>query len=480
MANFSYGLLYIDKDNYEPYILSEIRNNLMFSETDYFTNQLKSYKYFYEDDRYLLIPKYYNSVHKFPFIHYNEYVTEGSDINIEMIKCTEPRDPEQQKAIDFILNNNAGIIKAYTGFGKTWCAIKAICNYKKKTLIIVNKKKLLNQWVDEFVEFTNLTKDDIGIISGRASIKKALKKPIIISVINTLGSIGNDGLYPETNDYLKEFIDANIGLTILDEVHKTSVTPYFSKGGLFFVSKKIFGLSATPKKSNKKLTDILKMYFNNNMFIPDESNRLKPKIVVVIYDSKIPMKSWNYIKYGGKFIASRYRKLLLKSDVYNKMILKLITTLNSYEKTRGILYVAHEIDFLKIMKDKFEESTNEEVGLVIGNSDESETKKRIINSTYQMITDGLSIKHLNKLIQGTPISSDTSVEQLAGRITRDHTDKEAQPEIFDLVDVNNSRFIHQFKQRLETYTQLGYEISACIRYDDQQDKFVLDDLSKYL
>jgi len=475
--NYTYGNLYVSKEKYPSSIIDEMKNKLVVNDYDYFSRTWNKINYFYETDKYLVAPKYYNSVETVPHIPVdNAYCTEGDKIEIEMTKFPDPRDPEQQKAVDFILNNDAGIIKAYTGFGKTWCAIRAITKYKKKTMIIVGRKKLRDQWIDEITRFTDLEKDDIGILSGRSTVKKALNKPVILATINTLASISKDGITPEENEYFEKFVEANIGLTILDEVHKTSTTPYFSYGSLLFISKKVFGLSATPKKSNSDLTKIMMMYFNNNMFIPDDSNRVKPSVTIIFYNSNIPFKTWKFIKFSGRLDGVRYRKSLIKhSEVYNKLIIKLLSTINAIPKTSGILCAGHEINFLQQIQEKLSNEIEDEIGLIYADSEDGEKEKKIILATFQSVIEGLSINHLNKLVIGTPFASETSVEQIAGRITRDHNNKDTDPEIFDLVDISDPKFFDYLEKRVSVYNALKLKINGLLLYQFNDDKFTLVD-----
>ena len=475
MNNFTLGCTYLDKSKLTPYEQQAIKDNLTVSEYNYMTRSYDSFYYFvetqYKDNDIMIVPRYYNSVFDMPKIQSQYIEPKKSDkIDIKMIKHPTPRDPEQQKAVDFMTGDNtSGVIKAYTGFGKTWCTIRAICDLQVKTIIIVDKEKLRNQWVESF-GITNLTKDDIGIIKGRASFDKAIKKPIVIATVQTLSAVIEDKYFVSNNDYLKKFFEAGFQMMVLDEVHKTSTTPFFSKAATFFMTKRIYGLSATPKKSNEQATKILNSYFGNNIFVPDDSNKVKPSVIMIMYNSNIPHKTKRWISFGGRFNYVRYRKKLVEQENYIDVVNKVITTFNAKEDTTGLLFAAHEINFLETIQKSFPDS-----GIIHSGTDQSEMEKRLIFATHGSVTAGLSINHLNKLVIGTSISGDgNNLEQISGRITRDHTNKETNPEIIDLVDVSIPNVLKQAVSRFNEYRRLGIEVKKLIAYDDKSKLFAID------
>lgn len=59
----------------------------------------------------------------------------------------------QQIAADTLLQHEIAILEAVPGFGKTIIALYIMSTIKKSTLIIVNSKALLIQWLDKINEF---------------------------------------------------------------------------------------------------------------------------------------------------------------------------------------------------------------------------------------------------------------------------------------------------------------------------------------
>ena len=142
-------------------------------------------------------------------------IEEGDDIDVEFTQTVRDY---QKNVISVYMNHintpiccdndikgNGGILELPCGFGKTICALKMISDIKKKTLIIVHKEFLMNQWIERINDFLQSAK--IGKIQGKVFDIEG--KDIVIGMLQTL--------------YDKD-LGANaftsFGLTVIDEVHR--------------------------------------------------------------------------------------------------------------------------------------------------------------------------------------------------------------------------------------------------------------------
>jgi superfamily II DNA or RNA helicase len=98
-----------------------------------------------------------------------------------------------------------GLLEVATGSGKTVMALNIISRVGKKTLIIVHKEFLANQWKERIEEY--IPSATVGRIQGTTFDVEG--KDIVIGMIQTLYN----------RDY-GETAFAEFGLTIIDEVHK--------------------------------------------------------------------------------------------------------------------------------------------------------------------------------------------------------------------------------------------------------------------
>src|SRR5699024_9020106 len=140
-----------------------------------------------------------------------------------------------------------------TGQGKTYCSINASIFLRRKPIIIVNNNKLLNQWKESIVKFTNVKESQIYILQGKNTIRKiiAMKKSDIdnykyyIAMTKTL-----DNAMEEDSDFLNSLKEkTGISLKIFDEIHQE----YRSKLMIdMSMDAPSIYLSATPERSDRK------------------------------------------------------------------------------------------------------------------------------------------------------------------------------------------------------------------------------------
>ncbi len=146
---------------------------------------------------------------------------------------------EQQKAFDAIVayykvhNKINGILKLATGAGKTVLGLYTIAATRLKTIIIVDNEDLLNEWERSIYEFTNLTKQNVGLIKGNVF---DVNKSIVIASSQTLVS----KLKNDFDNFFTVFDNAGFGLAIFDEAHATSATVNTAKINVLLRTNNIF------------------------------------------------------------------------------------------------------------------------------------------------------------------------------------------------------------------------------------------------
>ena len=91
----------------------------------------------------------------------------------------------QENIVQVYLNhvssgNGGGILEVPCGRGKTVLALKIISILKKKTLILVHKEFLMNQWIEKIQIFLPTAK--VGRIQG--SVIDVVNKDIVIAMYN--------------------------------------------------------------------------------------------------------------------------------------------------------------------------------------------------------------------------------------------------------------------------------------------------------
>ena len=406
----------------------------------------KSFPVYLENDKYLCVPKYYG-LSKFGKPDKNKEIM-GETIDINFLGTL--RD-DQQEVINFVLSKleleDGGLLCIRAGWGKTTGALYIATELKKKTLIIVHKSFLLNQWIKRAEQFTNAK---VGIIQqNKIDIDG---KQIVIGMLQSIAKDKYD------TEIFKDF-----GLVIFDEAHHAP-SEYFSRALPIIACKKTLSLTATPKRQDK-LEKVLYWYLGPILYtIPSEKNNT---LLVKTFKYNITHEKFKEYKlYDGTINRSKTINKLVEINVRNQFIVDQIKEL-LLEEGRKIMILSdrreHLIELKKIL-DKLELATT---SFYIGRMkqsklDESE-KAQVIFGTFPMASEGLDIPDLNTLIMTTPRKE---IEQTVGRILRKI--HEVQPVVVDIVDQLPS-FSRQGMIRRKFYKNNNYIIKI---YEVEENKII--------
>lgn len=350
---------------------------------------------------------------------------------------------EVDEYFGFMIDKNRRfLLEDMTVTHNTVIALNLACKFKVKTLVIVHKTFLLNQWLERIKQFTNAT---VGIIQQN---KVETDNMIVVGMLQ---SIAKDK-YPS-----KTFKD--FGMVIFDEAHHAP-SQYFSQALPIISCKKTLALSATPKRSDG-LERILNWYFGDMIYQSDRVNNKDVMVSVIDYNIKDNDFKEAKLPFNGKVNKPKTINKIIKIQKRNDFIIDILKTL--YDNSlRQILILSDRIEHLKILEGMIVNyHPDYSYGYYIGamkqdKLDESATK-RIILASYGMAAEALDIPSLNTLIMATPRSN---VEQSIGRIIRKKNEK-VKPLIIDIID-NLPSFVNQSKNRIKLYKKKDYFIEKKI------------------
>lgn len=383
--------------------------------------------------------------------------------NIDITIKVPPKNEYQQEAINAILANDHGIICAKTAFGKTYVAINAICQLKKKALIIMHKRELMKQWKEDFLKYTNLTEDDIQIFTGDNF--KTGKVITITTVQNICAKIRSSNF-----DNRELFRKENFGITFFDECH-TTIGPLINTQATRWVfSHRIYGLSATPKRGTE--LDKVINYTLGDIIYTDNRKMLPVFVSFIPLDIEIPNKTKYYLTRSTKQYTIRYTKYLCKDEKYINYCVDIVDSL--IKSNKKILVVAAYKELLEIIYSKLldkminDQDSIDKIKLIHGTSEEKlDTVKNMtteeienfncIFSTNKFFSDGISINWLDTIVYLTPPSSKSlsSIPQLVGRIVREYKNKK----YVNVIDIYNNQYdieIRRMNGRINAYKRLNY------------------------
>ena len=324
----------------------------------------------------------------------------------------------KKESIEHINKTGSVIISARTGFGKSILGLNIAYTIKLKTLIIVNKIILINQW-----------KESIDRFCPDATVQKVVTKSklqdcdfYIMNAINVkkMGST-----------FFKD-----IGLCICDEIHLL-MAESLAKCLHFISPRYLIGLSATPYRTDG-LDILLELYFGKNKIIRKMNRK---HIIFQVNTGFVPKVE---LTANGKINWGVILKSQSEDEKRNCLIVKII---KEFPK-RNFLVLTKRVEQANILVSKLKE-IDEYVTSLIGKEQEFDKEARILVAISQKCSTGFDHPKMDTLILCSDVEQ--YFIQSLGRIFRK---EESSPIVFDLLD-NNPILLRHFRTRKEVYKENG-------------------------
>lgn len=370
------------------------------------------------------------------------------------INCkVPPRMQEQadviEKSFQLLKSGQDHLIKAPTGFGKTYVGAAVAVKLGLPTLFVATKSDLIDSWRRTLLDLVGVSPSEIGHIQQNTC--DYIGKKFVTAMIH---SITIKDRYPP--EMFRHF-----GLVVFDECHRLAADSFSSACSLF-PAKYRLGLSATTKRKDFK-SPVFEAHIGpvkvEGTWIP-----MKPKILIKKGDWSLPkvnvkLATGEYIQKTIPFTPGRMghiTKIMIRDVKRNMEFVNFIG--QAYNAGRTILCVSDQLDHLQIMISLLGGVVPPtEIGVYIGGKSHVELKsaasKRVVFATYGMVKEGTDYPQWDTLCCLTPLSD---VEQVLGRVLRFKEGKK-QPVMFDLVD-NCSVFRNYHQKRQVTYYKLKADL----------------------
>lgn len=321
-------------------------------------------------------------------------------------------------------------INALVGWGKTFTALHIARKWGQKTLVVTHNTFLRDQWIGEVEALFGTTPGIIG--TGEFDIEDHF---IVIGNIQSL--------IKHQLKICKEF-----GTIILDEAHHVPADT-FSKliDGMYCRYR--LALSGTMERTDGKHI-IFRDYFGDKVFRPPQSHTLNPVVKMVQTGMSLP----NTVTWVQKI------NHLLYDEDYQAFIAGLAKI--NMAQDHAVLVVADRVEFLH----KIKELIGEDCVLITGETSFEERKhlveqvesekKMCIAGSRQIFAEGISINRLSCVILAVPSSNLITLEQVVGRIMRQHPNKPT-PLVVDIC-FSSPQEKRQMSMRTGFYMDKGWKI----------------------
>ena len=468
--------IYIDTLNLMPRIQNQIRSLAAFDNPEFYKNKRLGYSNYYnfsavylgkDIDGYIQIPRGLRE----KIIEECEKAGIPIDVSDEReighpIRVDFKGDlrTQQELAAEKLLSHSDGVLSAATAFGKTVVCSYLIAERKVNTLILLQSKDLLNQWIDELNKFLEIREeppeyitktgrkkkrqDVIGVLHGN---KNTLTGIIDVAMV---GSMYKKGEY---NDLVNSY-----GMVIMDECHHAA-----SKTSIELLqkinAKYVYGVSATPKRGDD-LDKIIYMLLGPLRHKFTSLERAQEQGIGHYF---IPRYTRVVDNIESKNDINKAYNLISDSKVRNEMIIEDVRSCVNKKQTPVILtrfkdHAKYLYDGLKNMADHVfllygdnSDKKNADIRAELKKIPQDETL--ILIATGQKIGEGFDFPRLDVLMLAAPVSFEGRLEQYVGRLNRDYEGKEAVY-VYDYIDSHIRFFDRMYAKRLRTYKKIGFSI----------------------
>ena len=388
------------------------------------------------------------------------------EIDIQL--TTPPRNDLQRVALTFMASEGdfkrnskftQQIIEAKVGRGKSYMGSAISAYFKSKTMIIVPLSKLLNQWKETFINFTDIDEDDILIVKGSKICNQILEgkhinKKVFIFMVDTIYSFNKTYGDIKTMDMLSA---TRCYTKIIDEIHLDLKAVSMIEALSNF--RMNYYMSASVGRTEQKENFIFKTLFTH---IPRFGSNFETKDEEHLH---IMVKKYYWTPNNKQIKRMVNNKTGLNTKAYETELrlsheeqrenfetqLKIILewTKKNLKKGNKIIVFGQSIEFLYYLQTIIEKVYPDRSAVYYGtmNKNDKETAllSDIIIATTSSLGTGADIKGLQFGINCSTYSSWISVKQISGRLRKL---PDGTPSVYiEMVNFGYVKTVRQFEKR---------------------------------
>ena len=390
----------------------------------------KKFRVFRTDDKNIYLPRFWalENIKRKVINEFGDIQPMNPNAKFE---GTLRKELEQDKATDALLKalreKGGGVLSLDTGFGKTISSIYTAATLGVKTLILVHKEFLAEQFEESINRFVpNAT---VSRIRGPVCDTSG---DFVICMVQSLISRKYDSF-------------DGFGTLILDEAHHVAAESFTS--AMFSTSfKHVIALTATPTRKDG-LTRILFFLFGDLAYEARRTNQQGVTVKLLPfthqeYKTPPPLNRRGDICYSS--LISKICDIRERTQFIAEKAKKLA------DMGKFVLVLSHRRQHATDICDELK-SLGVDAATYLG-GDKFEPDCQVICATYALASEGYDNPRLSGIVLATP-SSD--VVQAVGRVLRGGSG--SNPVVVDIVD-QYSLFLGQLAKRRSFYKKIGFTI----------------------
>lgn len=352
--------------------------------------------------------------------------------------------PEQQEALDAVMDHDTGVLCARTAFGKTVTAAAMIAHRQVNTLVLVHRSELQSQWIEQLSVFLELQSGDLGRIGGGKRKATGIIDVALVQSLSRKGSV--------------DPIVAQYGQVIIDECHHVGAVS-FEAIMKNVKARYVVGLTATPIRRDGQQPIIFM-----------QCGPIRHTVSQATAEALMMMQ-----------VKPQYRDQALTvgddagiQDVFRDLIEDEKRTesiaacaLDAYAQGRNVLVLTERTEHLESL---FTAMSMQSVFVLHGGLSKKQRREtmaeltsldpalpRILLATGKLIGEGFDHSALDTLILAMPVSWKGTLQQYVGRLHRTHAGKHSVT-VIDIVDRGHPALVRMWEKRQKGYRAMGYVI----------------------
>ena len=288
----------------------------------------KTFPAYRESDKKIYVPRYFGE--EIFGQAKTVKISEGDDINLTFEgTLRDYQEPVVNKFISYVKNKNTlgGLLELPCAWGKTSASLYICSQLKKKTLVIVHKEFLMNQWIERIRQF--IPNATIGKIQGQ--IIDIDGKDIVICMLQSL----------VLKEYPITMFDC-FGFTIIDEVHHIS-SETFSNALFKIVTKYMLGLSATMIRKDGT-TKVFKMFLGEVVHKVERKDEHNVQVRAITFKTNDEDFNETVLDYKGNPQISTMISKLCTYNRRTEFIIKVLVDFIEVDNVEKVIIEKHKQD----------------------------------------------------------------------------------------------------------------------------------------
>lgn len=357
----------------------------------------------------------------------------GDDVDLRFSGSlrADLRQPEATQAVlDSLRRTGGAMLCLAVGFGKTVSALYVASVLKRRTLVVVHKQFLADQWAERVAQC--LPGARVTRVQGDTCDTSG---DVVIAMLQTLVS----RKYPASTF-------EGCGLLVADECHHVGAQ-VFSQAMFGLCLPYTLGLTATPDRKDG-LARVVSWFLGDVAFRVQRENQASTSVRIVKYTSP-RFDEPPPVNRRGDVCFTSVVSVLVEDEARTRLVAENVRALA--EEGRNVLVLSHRRAHCEALARRLVAGGVDAATYLGG--DKTVPESRVIVATYSLTSEGFDLPRLDALVLATPASD---VVQSCGRVMRGHAKDSA---IVDIVDQWGVCFAQAAKRRA-FYRKSGFHVGA--------------------